>query len=162
MLKALMGFFNAVKDSPKVAEWRKKAETGDAFAQYLLGSSYDSGVGVPRDDAGAEAVKWYRLAAEQGLADAQSSLGDMYYNDKGVPKDLVQAHVWWNIAGANGYPFNQHVFAKKNLAFFEKQMTDSQKEKAMDLARELFAKLPEGSSINSTFVPTKTAVLPPV
>ena len=63
----------------------------------------------------------------------------MYYKGTGVPKDLVQAHVWWNIAGAKG-----HENAKKNLAVVEKEMTDSQKEKAMDLARELFAKLPKG------------------
>jgi TPR repeat protein len=62
----------------------------------------------------------------------------MYRLGVGVPKDLVQAHVWWNIAGANG---NEE--AKKNLAIVEKKMTDTQKEKAMDLARELFAKLPK-------------------
>ena len=63
----------------------------------------------------------------------------MYNSGEGVPKDLVQAHVWLNIAGAKG-----HEIAKKNLEIAEKQMTDSQKEKAMDLARELFAKLPKG------------------
>jgi TPR repeat protein len=63
----------------------------------------------------------------------------MYYDGTGVPKDLVQAHVWWNIAGAKG-----HEDAKKKLAFIEMQMTDSQKEKAMDMARDLFAKLPKG------------------
>jgi len=49
----------------------------------------------------------------------------------------VLAHVWLNIAGAADLEI-----AKKNLAIIEEQMTDTQKEKAMDLARELFAKLP--------------------
>ncbi|MSU46645.1 MAG: sel1 repeat family protein [Lacunisphaera sp.] len=119
------------------AETKKKAEAGDAFAQRYLGIMYEFGEGVPKDDA--EAVKWYRKAADQGHAAAQSNLGVSYANGTGVPKDLVQAHVWWNIAGAKGYEK-----AKENLAIVEKGMTDSQKEKAMDLARELFAKLQKG------------------
>jgi hypothetical protein len=62
----------------------------------------------------------------------------MYQQGNGVPKDLVLAHVWFNIAGAAG-----DEEAKNALAILEKQMTDTQKEKAMDLARELFAKLPK-------------------
>ena len=62
----------------------------------------------------------------------------MYFLGEGLPKDLVQAHVWWNIAGAAG-----SKSAKKDLVMVEKQMTDTQKEKAMDLARELFLKLPK-------------------
>ena len=126
--------------APRVPEWRKKAEAGDAASQELMGECYAddaSSDGIPLDYA--EAVKWYRLAADQGYAKAQYNLGGMYDNGEGVPKDLVQAHIWWNIAGANG---NKN--AKKNLALVEKEMTDSQKEKAMDLARELFAKLPKG------------------
>ena len=126
------------KDSVEAVKWyRLAAKQGNAMAQYNLGRMYDKGEGVPKDDE--EAVKWYRLAAEQGYAYAQNNLGFMYANGTGVPKDLVQAHVWWNIAGAKG-----HEDAKKNLAILEQLMTDAQKEKAMDLARELFAKLPKG------------------
>jgi hypothetical protein len=46
--------------------------------------------------------------------------------------------VWLNTAGAAG-----NKDAKKNLAILEQKMTDPQKEKAMGLARELFAKLPK-------------------
>ena len=56
-----------------------------------------------------------------------------------MPKDLVQAHVWWNIAGTIG-----DADAKTKLAIIEKQMTPDQKAEAMKLARELFAKLPKG------------------
>lgn len=135
VLLAAAGF---AADTPLVAEWRKKAEAGEAKFQELMGECYADDAtddGVPKDSA--EAVKWWRKAAEQGDAKAQSNLGNNYYQGEGVPKDLVQAHVWWNIAGAKG-----HEDAKKKLAIIEMQMTDSQKEKAMDLARELFAKLP--------------------
>ena len=87
----------------------------------------------------ATSVKWYRLAADQGLAIAQCNLGNRYVKGEGVPKDLVQAHVWWNIAGANG-----NEDAKTNFAIIEKEMTYEQQAEAMKLARELFDKLPKG------------------
>ena len=126
------------KDSAEAVRWfRKAADQGHARGQFILGGMYGNGTGVSKDLA--EAAKWYRKAADQGYAVAQFNLGVMYVMGNGVPKDLVQAHAWWNIAGASG-----HADAKTNLAIVEKEMTDTQKEKAMDLARELFAKLPKG------------------
>ncbi len=125
------------KDGAEAVKWfRRAAAKGDFDAQSTLGFMYHRGDGVPRDYA--EAVKWYRLLADQGSVLEQAILGKMYYNGEGVPKDLVQAHVWWNIAGAAGCEYS-----KKDLAIVEKEMTDTQKEKAMKLARELFAKLPK-------------------
>ena len=124
------------KDSTEAVKWfRKAAEQGNANAQCSLGLKYDKGDGVPKDER--EAVKWYRKAAEQGDAHAQFNLGLSYRYGDGVPKDIVQAHAWLNIAGANG-----NEPAKKLLVIIEKEeMTDSQKERAMDLAREMFARL---------------------
>ena len=48
---------------------KKKAQAGDAEAQFNLGVAYDDGYSVPENDV--EAVKWYRKAAEQGHAIAQ-------------------------------------------------------------------------------------------
>ena len=50
----------------------------------------------------AAAVKLYKLAAEQGYADAQLNLGLMYYLGNGVLEDFALAHMWANIAAANG------------------------------------------------------------
>ena len=77
-----------------------------------------------------------RAKAEAGNAAAQFDLGIMYRAGAGVPKDLVQAHMWWNIAGAKG-----NEGAKKNLAEVEKQMSSEQKAEATMLAREMFARL---------------------
>ena len=135
-LLCVLGLMVSVAFAESIDETRKKAEAGDAIAQFNLGNMYRKGDGVPKDSA--EAVKWYRKAAEQGDAEARNNLGVMYYSGDGVPKDLVQAHVWFNIAGAAG---NEN--AKKNLAIAEKEMTPDQKAEAMKLARELFAKLPK-------------------
>ena len=58
VLLAAAGFAQA----PDFAEWRKKAEAGDAIAQAHLGFMYAKGEGVPKDDV--EAVKWLRKATE--------------------------------------------------------------------------------------------------
>ena len=61
---------------------------------------YDTGRGVPQDDA--EALRWYRLAAEQGNTSAQFRLGVAYGTGRGVPQDYVSAHMWLNLAAATG------------------------------------------------------------
>ena len=55
-------------DAATVKWNRLAAEQGNVWAQYLLGSMYYNGDGVPQDDAAA--MKWYRLAAEQGHVSA--------------------------------------------------------------------------------------------
>jgi TPR repeat protein len=47
----------------------RRAEKGDAKAQFVLGLKYDTGTGVRQDYA--EAAKWYRKAKDQGVADAK-------------------------------------------------------------------------------------------
>jgi hypothetical protein len=69
---------------------------------------YDTGRGVPQDDA--EAVRWYRLAADQGHATAQANLGVMYADGQGVPQDYVEAVRWYRLAADQG-----HARAQGNL-----------------------------------------------
>ncbi len=74
----------------------KQAESGNAEAQATLGSMYDNGQGVVKDDA--EAVRWYRKAAEQGHAGAQNNLGLMYLDGLGLTKDEGEAYFWMSLA----------------------------------------------------------------
>src|SRR4030095_6192098 len=52
-----------------VREWLPLAQQGDARAQFLLGSLYAQGYGVPQDYGAA--AQWFRQAAEQGHVGAQ-------------------------------------------------------------------------------------------
>ena len=124
-----------LKDEAEAVRWyRLAAEQGDATAQYSLGFMYDNGRGVLKDEA--EAVRWYRLAAEQGDATAQYSLGFMYAGlmhaaGEGVlKKDSVLAHMWSNIAGANG-----NARARKLRDILEVGMTRAEVSRATELAR---------------------------
>ena len=78
----------------------------------------------------AEAARWHRMAAEQGHADAQSYLGLMYAIGRGVFKDSVLAHMWLNIAGANG-----NEGARESRDALERVMTRAEISRATKLAR---------------------------
>ena len=84
------------ENAEAVKRFRLAAERGHAFAQFVLGSSYDAGHGVPQDYA--EAVRWYRLAAAQGNAFAQGGLGRSYDVGHGVPQDYAEAQRWYGLA----------------------------------------------------------------
>ena len=78
----------------------RRAEKGDAKAQFVVGLKYDTGKGVPQDYA--EAAKWYRKAAEQGYAEAQFNLGTMYDEGRGVHQDYAEAAKWYRKAKDQG------------------------------------------------------------
>jgi uncharacterized protein len=84
------------------------------------------------------AVTWYRKAADQGNPVAQLFLGLMYYNGQGVPQDYVQAHKWYNLAGARipASDTQNHKMAVKNRDIVAKKMTPAQIAEAQRLARE--------------------------
>jgi TPR repeat protein len=90
---------------------------------------YDSGQGVPQDDA--EALKWYHKSAEQGNDSAQRNLGLMYAKGQGVPLDYVLAYMWFNLAASQG-----DENGKKGRDIAAKSMTREQIAEAQRLARE--------------------------
>ncbi|HUW26914.1 MAG TPA: tetratricopeptide repeat protein [Gallionella sp.] len=87
------------------------AEQGVSEAQFILGSIYEAGIGVPQNYT--EAVKWYRRAAEQGNTKAQSKLGAMYDIGIGVPQDYTEVIKWWRLAAEQGDAFAQCNLAAK-------------------------------------------------
>jgi hypothetical protein len=88
------------KDTEAVTTYRAAADQGYAAAQSNLGSMYETGRGVTRDQA--QAVFWYRKAADQGFARAQSKLGVMYAHGRGVAQDDALAVFWYRKAAAQG------------------------------------------------------------
>ena len=84
------------------ADLIKKAEAGDAEAQFQLGRAYEDGESVEQSDE--LAVHWYRKSAEQGNARAENSLGVMYSRGHGVPRDKEEAFRWYRKAAKQGLP----------------------------------------------------------
>jgi len=79
----------------------KKAEAGDAEAQYELGVAYCLGQGVTRNLE--EAVKWYAKSAEQGNANSQCNLGVHLYKGEGGPRDVQKAVKWISMSAEQGH-----------------------------------------------------------
>ena len=74
------------RENFQVSNLNRKAEQGDADAQFNLAVLYYYGDGVPQDYA--KARQWWEQAAAQGHADAQYNLGQLYFFWHGVPQDL--------------------------------------------------------------------------
>jgi hypothetical protein len=85
----------------QISDLRRKAEQGDAEAQYNLGMLYYEAHGVTQDYATAR--QWWEQAAAQGNAAAQYYLSVLYDKGQGVPQDYATARQWFEKAAAQGY-----------------------------------------------------------
>ena len=119
----------AQNDEEAVQWTRMAAEQGFAQAQHNLGAAYRYGLGVAQDYE--EAVQWFLAAAEQGNASAQNNVGVMYADGRGVRQDYEEAYAWIGAAAAQGYSGTTET-----LQALREEMTPSQVESAVELARE--------------------------
>ena len=107
---AVSGWSKVYEPEPYSPELIKKAEQGDANAQFNLGVCYYFGKSVVQNYK--EAVKWYTKAAEQGDAAAEYNLGVFYYRGEGVPQDYNEAVKWWTKAADQGNEAAQRALQK--------------------------------------------------
>ena len=107
----------------ELAALRRRAEAGEADAQYELGCKYYEGDSVARDYA--EALKWYRKAAAQDHNSGLCDVGYCYRNGTGVKQDYAKAIPFYRQAAEQGCPTGAYWLAvayengegvKKNLA----------------------------------------------
>jgi uncharacterized protein len=118
------------QDFEQARQWyRRAADQGNATAQNNLGAMYRQGLGLPQDYQ--EAFRWFLRAAEQGNGGAQNHVGLMYYKGEGVEKDLIQAYMWAYLAAQQGVDPSIQA-----IDFLAQEMTPSQIEEAMDLAKK--------------------------
>lgn len=77
-----------------------RAESGEAEAQFLMGTAFAEGLGKPVDPE--QAAAWYRRAAGQGHILAQHNLGNVSFSGNGVPQSDERAVYWWTLAAEQG------------------------------------------------------------
>ena len=83
------------------------AGQGHVVAQLTLGSCYDNGYGVTRDEE--KAVCWYTKAAEAGIVKAQQLLAYCYYNGGIEMRDYVKAAEWFRRAAEQGDEYSRNI-----------------------------------------------------
>lgn len=85
------------------------ADSGDRYAQFLIGALYEEGSGGFTQNY-REAARWYRRAARQNYPKAQYNLALLYEDGRGVEQDYKQASQWYVQAAKGGF-----TKAKNNL-----------------------------------------------
>ena len=86
----------ACANAQTVPDLQRLADSGNAAAQFKLGSLYVAGVGVERDLSKAFAL--LSKSADQGYTDAMASLSLMYGGGQGVKQEWSMGYVWAAIA----------------------------------------------------------------
>ena len=88
---------------------RRRAEKGDATAQFALGEMYEKGQGALKNITNA--VEWYRRAAMQEHAPAQARLGSILaveLQGEGLAKHAGEGLEWVRKAADQGNVYGQH------------------------------------------------------
>ena len=103
----LIAFCSAGSLADDTADMRKRAESGDAAAQFELAQYYVSEASNARSERRTlrnqkRAFDWYSRSAKQGFAKAQFNLGHMYILGQGVDQDKSQGVDWQVKAAEQG------------------------------------------------------------
>ena len=99
--------------SDAVSEMERLAESGDMYAQYLMGKLWRDGPLLIPDSV--EARYWFEQAAEQGHLVAQYSLAKLYLSDDVEVRDIRQGMNWLYTAAVNGSSYAMYRLAKELL-----------------------------------------------
>lgn len=106
------------------------ATSGNALAQYRLGTLYYQGQGVPEDEK--QAIYWWKQAAAQGYTEAMFQLGSAFLfgsqTAKFVPDPDREAAMWYFQAASAGHAEAQYHLGLLFLA--GKGVIDSRTEAA--------------------------------
>ena len=94
-----------------VSEMERLAESGDMYAQYLMGKLWRDGPLLIPDSV--EARYWFKRAAEQGHLVAQYSLAKLYLSDDVEVRDIRLGMNWLYTAAVNGSHYAMYRLAKE-------------------------------------------------
>ena len=99
--------------SDAVSAMNQMAESGDMYAQYLMGKLWRDGpLLIPN---AANARYWFEQAAEQGHLVAQYSLAKLYLSDDVEVRDIRPGMDWLYTAAVNGNHYAMYHLAKECL-----------------------------------------------
>jgi len=99
------------KRSDAVSEMDKLAESGDMYAQYLMGKLWRDGPLLIPDSVNAR--YWLEQAVEQGHLAAQYSLAKLYLSDDVEVRDIRLGLNWLYTAAVNGSSYAMYRLAKE-------------------------------------------------
>ncbi len=80
--------------------WTRAAGRGDTDALVAMANMHRQGEG--RAKSLSKAAELYKKAAEQGNGVGQLNYGEVLEQGYGVQRDLINAYVWYGMAGLGG------------------------------------------------------------
>lgn len=80
---------------------RRRADTGEARANVILGLAHERGIAVAEDPA--RAIRYWTGPADEGNAVAQALLGEALYEGRGTRADARKARSWLEKASQAGF-----------------------------------------------------------
>ena len=111
-----------------------KAESGDAKAQNVMGTYYESGNGVEKDYW--KSIYWYTKAAEQGHPNAQYHLAILYNKAEENP---LKSYYWFEVARLCG--FNITSLHQDYILRLTEKLSSRQIKLAQDEALKTYKKI---------------------
>lgn len=93
---------DAVPDSNNIspADLEKRASSGDASAEFLLGNRYMDGKGVDKNTF--TGIRILKSSVAHGEMRAATALALIYLTGQDAPRDIDEAKVWLDKAASNG------------------------------------------------------------
>lgn len=122
---------------------RRRAQDGDAGAQFTLANRLHRGEGVARDDVEARAL--LLKAARQGHSDSQRTLGLFHWRSYGGPQDKVEALKWILLAERNGNKDAPNVRANMLKSMSPGEVKEAQSRADAEPPRQLAKAPPPGA-----------------
>ena len=124
------------QDYDQAGEWLLKAtKQGNVGATMLI--SHMLGAFADKWNNKKYVFDWVQSAAEGGLVNAQFLMAESYESGEYVPQDNLLAHMWYNLAAAQGIQWAKWAqWAQKRRDDLAKQMTAHDISEAQRLARE--------------------------
>lgn len=114
-------------------DWKKKADSGDTDANFVVALMYTRGLGVKKNFT--EAANHFRVAAQHGHIGAQLHLASLYVIGLGVEQSKFEALMWYEVAKTSG----QEDLPGNHLARYRKLtmlVPEYQQKKAKALAQQ--------------------------
>ena len=106
--------FPLVERDEAAEQLEQLAESGDAYAQYIIGTAYrDGGLLIPDT---VKAQKFLERAAEQDLDVAQYALGKLYLSDEADVHDSAKGIYWLKRSADSGNDYAAYRLGKEYLS----------------------------------------------
>ena len=118
-----------VAEAEADGEAEPEVEVAEVEPEVELPENYQAGIDAYNGGDFKTAMEQAKLLAPLGNADAQFYLGKMYAEGKGTLQRNTYAHMWFNLASANG-----HNEAAEERDILAKKMTAAAVEEAQELA----------------------------